>query len=175
MTVNGRKVYLRPLQKEDLESMHRATQNDEIRYMTGTTRHFTMEHVEAHYNRNLHDKTRHDFSICLKDTDRLIGDMSIMDIEEENKKAGFRIALHQVEFFNKGYGTEALSLALYFVFEKLRLNRLQLEVYSHNLRGIKSYEKAGFKIEGRLRQSIVLNNEYSDEIVMGMLREEYVK
>ncbi|KIL43310.1 GNAT family N-acetyltransferase [Jeotgalibacillus campisalis] len=171
--MNGKTVYLRPIKKEDLTSILMATCNEEIRYLTGTTTHFTIDMLEAFYNNTVQDQTRHDFSICLKDKDVLIGDLSILEIDEENKKAGFRIALHQTEFFNKGYGTEALSLALKFAFDKLNLNRLQLEVFSHNLRAIKSYEKAGFKIEGRLRQSIFLNNEYSDEIVMGMLREEY--
>jgi len=46
---------------------------------------------------------------------------------------------------------------------------------NHNLRGVKAYEKAGFTIEGVLRQAIYINNQYSDEIIMGLLREEYDK
>ena len=94
-------------------------------------------------------------------------------IEPENQKAGFRIALNNKKDFNKGYGTEAVQLALKFVFEELKLNRLQLEVYSHNIRGIKAYEKAGFKREGVLRESLYYNNQFSDEIIMGMLRKDY--
>jgi len=37
-------------------------------------------------------------------------------------------------------------------FNELNLNRIYLRVYETNLRGIRSYEKAGFKLEGRLRQ-----------------------
>ena len=76
---------------------------------------------------------------------------------------------------NKGYGTEATQLALKFTFEELKLNRLELEVFSHNIRGIKAYEKAGFIKEGTLRQSLYMNNEYSDEVLMGMLQEDYFK
>ena len=78
-----------------------------------------------------------------------------------------------MEHTGKGYGTEAIQLVLAFVFEELRLNRLQLEVYSHNLRGIRAYEKAGFKQEGILREALFYNGQYSDEIIMSVLRSEY--
>lgn len=119
------------------------------------------------------DKTRYDFAICLVSDDQIIGDLSILDIEQTDRKAGFRISLHNQNYLNKGYGTEAVQLALVFVFEKINLNRLQLEVYSHNIRGMKSYEKAGFKREGVIRESILLNDVYFDEIIMGMLQKEY--
>ena len=76
---------------------------------------------------------------------------------------------------SKGYGTEATKLAQKFAFEVLKLNRLELEVFSHNIRGIKAYGKAGFKIEGILRQAHHINQTYSDEIIMGILKEEYSK
>ncbi|WP_368505087.1 GNAT family N-acetyltransferase [Alkalihalophilus sp. As8PL] len=171
--MKGESVYLRTIKKEDLDSLYEAVQDEEIRYMTGTRSVFSMEQLYEYYQRIMHDETRYDFSICLIDTDELIGDLAIMEIDEENNKAAFRMALHHPNHFNKGYGTEALQLALQFAFDTLNLNRLQLEVFSHNVRGIKAYEKAGFKTEGVIRESLYINNLYSDEIIMGMLKKEY--
>ncbi|MFD1851817.1 GNAT family N-acetyltransferase [Oceanobacillus bengalensis] len=171
----GKSVYLRPIMKEDMWSFHQAVQDEEIRYMTGTMNTFTIEQLYEHYEQISTDKTRYDFSICLVNGDGLIGDLSVLEIDENNKKAGFRIALHKRDYLNKGYGTEAVQLALQFSFENLNLNRLQLEVFSHNIRGIKSYEKAGFKKEGIIRESLYIKNQYSDEIIMGMLQKEYVE
>ena len=39
-------------------------------------------------------------------------------------------------------------------FERLGLHRVGLTVFSYNLRAIRAYEKAGFRIEGRLREAI---------------------
>jgi hypothetical protein len=55
-------VYLRPIKREDMESAYKATQDDEIRYMTGTRNTFTMEQLFAHYERITNDDTRVDFS-----------------------------------------------------------------------------------------------------------------
>lgn len=172
--MKGNFVYLRPIKKEDMESFYNATQDEEIRYMTGTRDTISKEDVNNYYDKISKDSSRYDFGICLNDGDVLIGNLSILDIDCINHKAGFRIAIHYHKYFNKGYGTEAVKIALTFVFEELNLNRLQLEVYSHNQRGIKAYKKAGFKIEGIIRDSLYLDGKYTDEIIMGMLKKEYL-
>ena len=42
-----------------------------------------------------------------------------------------------------------------------------------NPRGIHSYENAGFKLEGRLREDIFLNGKYRDTLIMSVLRSEW--
>lgn len=175
MYYQGKSVYIRPLTKEDNISILNAVHDEEIRYMTGTRNTFTMEQLNDHIDRISEDDSRYDFAICLVDADGIIGDLTILDIDEMNRKAGFRIALHDKKYFNKGYGTEAVELALAFTFKELKLNRLQLEVYSHNKRGIKAYEKVGFQVEGVLRDSLFYNEAYSDEIIMGILAEDYFR
>lgn len=166
-------IYLRPIQEEDLPSIHQTSQDETMRYLTGTHRSFTLEQVRQSYRQFAEDASRYDFAICLRETDQLLGDMAILDIDGENHKAGFRIALHHHGALNQGYGTEATRQAQVIAFERLGLNRLELEVFSHNPRGIRAYEKAGFVQEGVLRQALCMNGTYSDEILMGMLRKDY--
>jgi len=141
--------------------------------MTGTRKTFTLDEIIKSYKQFSEDPTRYDFAICLVDNNEVIGDLAVLEVDKVNRKAGFRISLHNKNIINKGYGTEATKLAQKFTFEELKLNRLELEVFSHNPRGIKAYEKAGFKKEGVLRNSLYMNDRYSDEVLMGMLREEY--
>lgn len=175
MMIKGTSVYLRPINHKDMESVYRSCQDEEFLYMTGTRTSFTLDQIIKSYEQFSKDPTRYDFAICLLDNHEIIGDLSILDMDTDNKKAGFRISLHGRSALNKGYGTEATRLAQTFSFEELNLNRLELEVYSHNIRGIKAYEKAGFKKEGTLRQSLFMNDTYSDEILMGILQEDYYK
>ncbi|MFE3577634.1 GNAT family N-acetyltransferase [Lysinibacillus sp. NPDC059133] len=173
--IKGMFVYLRPIKDEDIESIYKSCQDEEFLYMTGTRKSFTLDEINKSYKQFSKDPTRYDFAICLLDSNEIIGDLAILDIDQNNKKAGFRISLHSRDTLNKGYGTEATQLAQKFTFEELKLNRLELEVFSHNIRGIKAYEKAGFIKEGTLRQSLYMNNKYSDEVLMGMLQEDYYK
>ena len=173
MKLENVEIYLRPLCELDAPIMLENTMDEEIRYMTGTNANFTLEQIKSHINNINNDPSRYDFAICLKETDEMIGELSILEIVEEVKKAGFRISMSSVALTGKGYGTEAIKLVLSFVFEELKLNRLQLEVYSHNLRGIRAYEKVGFVKEGVLRQAVYYNETYSDEIIMAILKVKY--
>lgn len=173
MNLKGERIYLRPIMESDAPILLKSTKEEEIRYMTGTKSTFSLEQIKSYINKISNDPSRNDFAICLKETDQMIGELSITDIEEDAKKAGLRISMNSIELTGKGYGTEAIKLVLKFVFEDLKLNRLQLEVFSHNLRGIRTYEKVGFIKEGTLREALNYNGKYSDEIIMSILKKDY--
>ncbi|MGE7942152.1 GNAT family N-acetyltransferase [Lysinibacillus xylanilyticus] len=175
MIITGQDVFLRPITENDVDSIFMCFQNEEIMYMTGTRNLLTKDQIKEALNRFSEDSTRCDFAICLVENTRIIGDLAIMEIDLDNQKAMFRIALHSIENCGRGYGAEAVQLVQKFTFEELQLNRLELQVYSHNIRGMKSYEKVGFKKEGVLRQSLLMNGKYSDEIIMSILRDEYME
>ena len=67
---------------------------------------------------------------------------------------------------------EATGLIIRHAFQTLNFNRLWLHVFEYNARGIRVYEKLGFRIEGRLRQDTFREGRYWDTLVMGVLREE---
>ncbi|USK99690.1 GNAT family N-acetyltransferase [Bacillus tropicus] len=173
MRLESERIYLRSICELDAPVIFESTMDEEIRYMTGTKTNFSLEQIKTHIDTINNDSSRYDFAICLKDTDKMIGELSILDIDEENQYAGFRISMASISLTGKGYGTEAIKVGLSFVFEQLKLNRLQLEVFSHNSRGIRAYEKVGFVKEGTLRQSLYYNDTYSDEIIMAILKSDY--
>ena len=175
MRLESERLYLRPLSEDDAPVLHQMAKDEEIRYMTGTKSQFSLKQIKTHISKIKSDSSRYDFAVCLKDTDQMIGDLSILDIDLDNKKAGFRISLTSVSLTGKGYGSEAIKTVLLFVFNQLHLNRLQLEVYSHNLRGIRTYEKLGFVQEGVLRQSLYIHDTYSDEIIMAILKSDFTQ
>ncbi|GKV56455.1 aminoglycoside N(6')-acetyltransferase [Sporosarcina sp. NCCP-2222] len=175
MFLENERIYLRPLCGQDATALLEMTTDEEIRYMTGTKAVFTLDQIKRHIDNCANDQTRQDFAICSKEDHSLLGELSILDIDEEDLKAGFRISMRSVQLTGKGYGTEAIQLVLRYVFNHLRLNRLQLEVFAHNARGIRAYEKTGFQREGVLRQSLKYNGQYVDEIIMAILKQDYDK
>jgi len=71
------------------------------------------------------------------------------------------------------YGTEATQLMLKYGFMTLNLNRIVLNVYSTNPFALRAYKKAGFILEGTLRQDMFREGKYIDVFRMGILREEW--
>ena len=53
------------------------------------------------------------------------------------------------------------------------LRRLHLQAIASNVGALRSYEKAGFVVEGRLRDHAWVRGAYEDIVLMGILRSEW--
>jgi RimJ/RimL family protein N-acetyltransferase len=115
----------------------------------------------------------HNYSIIDLETNEMIGNCGFGNIDNLNQSADIAIVIGNKLFWNKGYGSEALTLLLDYGFKALNLHNVQLEVYSFNKRAIKSYEKVGFKIIGNKRESLKRGNEYYDILYMDILEKEF--
>jgi len=60
-------------------------------------------------------------------------------------------------------------------FGNLNLNRIYLQVFETNPAGIRCYEKAGFKHEGRLREARYHEGHYIDVLMMSILKNDWQK
>lgn len=74
----------------------------------------------------------------------------------------------------QGVGREAIGLAFDHAFHTLRLQRVFLNVFADNP-AVRLYESLGMKREGTLRRHAFKRGAYRDQLVMGILREEWVK
>jgi len=104
---------------------------------------------------------------------RAIGNIAFFNIDWRVRSAEVGILIGEKEFWNQGYGTETMRLFLKHGFETLNLNRIFLVVYENNPRAIRAYEKAGFVLEGRQRQALYMDGEYSDVLMMSVLVEDF--
>jgi RimJ/RimL family protein N-acetyltransferase len=73
----------------------------------------------------------------------------------------------------KGLGGALMQEVVRIGFDELGLHRLQLGVYDFNLGAIACYERAGFVIEGRMRDSTRGSTGYWSGYLMALLEPEY--
>lgn len=132
----------------------------------------TKEWMEKHLEE---EKDTFWFSIRTLKDDRLLGDIDLMVINWASRDAFVGLGIGERDFWGKGYGTEAMNLALRYAFLELNLGRVTLNVFEYNERAIRSYEKAGFRVEGRQRQLIQREGHRWDLIYMGILSEEWME
>lgn len=113
------------------------------------------------------------FSIRTLEDDKFIGDVSIHPIWSHSD-AWVGIAIGERKYWGKGYGSDAMRLIVQYGFIELNLRRVSLALHSYNTRALKSYEKAGFKMEGAMRQDTLREGRRTDSYFMGILREEWL-
>jgi RimJ/RimL family protein N-acetyltransferase len=169
----GTKIYLRPLEREDAKQCAAWFNHPEITRTLLIYRPISLHGEEEFIDKAL--QSEHDLllGIAIQGSDRLIGGTGLHQIDFKNRHAGFGIAIGDKEEWGKGYGTEATRQMIQHAFATLNLNRVWLHVFEYNQRGIRTYEKVGFRREGVLRQETYREGRYWDTIVMAILREEW--
>jgi RimJ/RimL family protein N-acetyltransferase len=113
------------------------------------------------------------FVIRTLDGDRDIGEIELDGISYVRGESYVGIGIGEPEYQGKGYGTDAMNIILRYAFTELNLHRVSLTVFEYNPRAIRSYEKCGFRMEGRSREAFQREDRRWDVLHMGVLREEW--
>lgn len=104
-----------------------------------------------------------------------IGTIQLYNIDESNKCCKLGIRIGDRDYWGKSYGKDAIITILEYAFTNLGMNRVTLKVYEYNERAYKCYIKCGFKKEGITRHSAYIDGNYYDEVLMGILKSEYLE
>lgn len=169
----GDKIYLRPLEMEDIDSFVLWLNDEEVRQYLSMTSPLNKIR-EKEWVENLYKDDRNTvLGIVVKENDQLIGNIGMHRISIPHRQAGMGIFIGDKTCWSKGYGTEALKLIVGYGFDQLNLHRLHLTVFSFNARAIRTYEKVGFKREGVFREHLYRNGKYHDVYYMAILENEW--
>lgn len=143
---------------------------------TDPARLLSVDKYKEWFEKDLVEQQKNDelfFLIRTLEEDLTIGLIGLNGIQWVHGDAWVGIGLGEREYWGEGYGTDAMRILLRYAFEELNLHRLSLSVFEYNSRAIRSYEKAGFVIEGRVLQFLNRDGRRYDMIFMGILRDEW--
>ncbi len=173
--LRGKQVYLRPVDKEDMQLIRCWANDPEIRRITGEVMPMTQAGAEQFLERLKTDESRIWFSVVQKETEHVIGEAGLLRIFYPWRTADLTIILGDKFAWGKGFGREATLLLLDYAFGALALHRISIGVVGFNERALRFYEKIGFQREGVQRDGYFYNHQFSDFIMMSILEDEYRK
>lgn len=174
--IHGAMVWLRAMEHRDLEAFARNRNDINIGRMAGYYYPESSIGLEKWFEglmKEHHGKDGYYFTICRLESDDAVGFAWLWHIDHINSKAEFSIFLADTGLMDQGLGTDALNAVLRFAFNNLPLERVYLTVRHDNKRAIRSYEKAGFVLEGKLRNDERFDGQFVDNLMMSILREEW--
>ena len=171
----GTQIYLRPLEREDLNERYLGWLNDpEVnRYLESGIFPYTRDELERFYEQVTGSPDQVILAIVDKETDQHIGNVKLGPINWVHRKATFGILIGDKQFWGKGIGVEVTRLMVEYGFFRLNLRRIDLGVNAENEAAVRSYEKVGFRVEGRFRETSFREGQYKDSLWMGLLRSDY--
>ena len=175
--LKGELVTLRPVEREDIETLHAFDSAyatwPQINYSPYAPK--SLDEVLKAYDGDEESAYRGSDSFVpftvLAD-DEVVGTTCYWGIDLHNRRAHLGIGLG-AEFRGKGYGTDATRVMLHYAFVDRGFHRVQLEVLASNTAAIRSYEKAGFVVDGTMRESAWVRGAFEDEIYMSVLRSDW--
>lgn len=103
------------------------------------------------------------WTIALKDTNEIIGDISLENIKlkHQTAKIGYQIL---PSYQNNGFATESLNCFLDYL-ESQNFHRLEIVILQGNIASTKVAKKCGFKLESIKKQARIVNEKYCDLFV----------
>jgi RimJ/RimL family protein N-acetyltransferase len=174
MNIKGKLVTLRAVEKNDLDLLQKWSNDPEINYMLGGW-HFPSSSYdqERWFNGLSENRLNQRFAIETIELG-LIGTANLVDINWKDRNAFHGMLLGDKNSRGKGYGTDTVMAINRFAFEELGLNRLDTTIIANNHPSIALYtKKCGWKVEGIKKKYYFRRNEWWDQLVVGITREDY--
>ena len=172
----GDRIYLSPKGASD-DEIQKFTEwmNDfEVTDYIGRSGNLITLIGEKDYLENIaRDSKNRNFDIITLNDNKLIGTVSLENINWIERSAVLGIFIGDNEFRNNGYGTEAIKLLLEYGFKYLNLHSIRLDLLAVNERAHKCYLKCGFRDTGCSREEIFLNGKYYDKLHRDILENEF--
>lgn len=180
--ITGTKVELRPVSLEDFKRTYEWRNDEEFAKMGAGAdlfrySHVSLDQIDAAYEKEIKQadkREKGEFSIYTQDGKaKHIGFILYRELNIVSRRCTIGMGIGVKEYWSKGFGSDALKTLARYMFQTMNLNRVQLDTWSGNERAIRSYEKCGFIVEGRMRSHSFVDGKYYDTVVMGLLKEEF--
>lgn len=181
-TLTGERVELRPFRAVDLPAMAECIADPQVRKFTGSVQSTAEatgataevdQHLRDWYLSRNDQDDRLDLAVVARTTGQCVGEVVLNEVDFDNARCNLRILIGP-HGRDRGLGSEAIRMVVDHGFDVLGLHRISLDVFDFNARAQRAYEKAGFVLEGRLREEFRFDGEWYDSILMSMLYDDWV-
>lgn len=166
--ITGEKTVIKGITKENSTDIYNWVNREELRNLTGTLYPVSEYEHEEWIKRQTTSSDRKLFVIYDKENDRPIGSIGLKNIDTVSRNAELFICIGDSSA-PEGCGSDAVSTFVKYCFLHLNFHKIYLHVFESNPRAIRCYQKAGFKMEGELKEHHFQNGAYETVFVMGMV------
>lgn len=171
----GTTVRLRAYRSSDREALERVETDPEAVYLAedGPALPRSERDLDAFLSQASSGGPTYLFVVERLEDGAFLGTVGAFRADWKNRHIEVGISLDR-SVWGQGYGTDAMKVLVRVLFNEMNLHKVKLGVISHNPRAQRSYEKVGFKMDGRLREEIYRDGRYYDLIQMSLLRSDWL-
>ncbi len=133
----------------------------------------TLREVQEWYEGYFCSRSNRLFAILADGT--LIGYCTIEAVERTNNKCEVGVVIGEKAYWRRGIGSAVTQELLRRAFTGLRMHRVEAIIQGDNIASVRCFSRAGFRLDGRLRDAKCRDGRYVDLLVYSILHEEWQK
>ncbi len=114
-------------------------------------------------------------AIVKKNDGQHIGNIKLGNISSQHSTADIGIIIGDKKSWGHGYASEAIDLLAGYAFNTIGLHKLTAGIYVLNQNSTRAFEKAGFTIEGILKEHCISVDGRVDVLLLGRLQSKESK
>ena len=175
--IKGKSVYLRAIEKEDIQTLLTWRNIDAFRKNFREFRELNYSQQVEWFNSVSSSKNDFMFSIVDLNTNELIGACGLLYIDWIIGSADYSFYIGKDELYiDDLFAKDATSLLLSYGFNKLNLNKIWMELYEFDDKKINFFtKKYNFEVDGKLRQNCFEDGKYFDSFIISLLKSDFKK
>jgi diamine N-acetyltransferase len=175
ITLQGKNIYLRALEPEDIDFIH-AVENDEQIWEVSNTQTPYSRYLVKRYLENaqqdIYEAKQLRLAICKNSNFRAVGLIDLFEYDPRNNRAGIGIMIRNETDRNNGIGSEALELLIKYSFSHLNLHQLFANIDSNNEASLSLFTKFGFQKIGIKKDWNLVRGSYKDEVLFQLINHQ---
>lgn len=161
------RVYLRALEPEDYLVSVKWRNDDSVSDMLCGLKRFVSAAYEKKWVEDaIFNSKDVRLAVCLVEDGTYIGNVYMTGIDYLNQSCESHIMIGDKRYWSKGYGAEALKLAIDYMISEHHIHRISALVLETNKASFKMHQKLGYEIEGLLRDSVYKNGKFPNQYVL---------
>ena len=172
MEIKGTKIILREQRAEDAKFFAHWFNQPKIMFQCG----FAEPTDEEKERTNILVNHKREDALWFTITDlegNIIGETGLLRMFPAWRCTDLSIIIPDPKMQRKGYGSEAIRIMLDLAFRRYEMNRVSIGVVALNTNALAFYKKIGFKEEGIQEQGYYYEGQFSDFVMMRILRSEW--
>ena len=180
--ITGQKVILHPPQYSDWKAWADERKKNKL-YLQPWEPLWSINELERSsfvkrvrmFERLSHNDQAYSFLIFTSDNEDFIGEVNISNVQRgiiQSCTIGYWIAK---DCEGKGMMSESLGLVKEFIFNELKLHRIEAACLPHNMPSLKVLLKNGFIKEGTARKLLKINDKWQDHTVLSFILDDFKK
>jgi RimJ/RimL family protein N-acetyltransferase len=173
--IKNLRINLRHVTEPDLPLLAKVSGDPVARGDFATSKVASPHAIQKRFQENGFSSDENELFLICNEHGAVIGDVAHFQAKRYSTAREIGWTIYDPEHRNRGYATEAVTALIDYLFKSFPINRIECSAATQNHASIRLAEKCGLVREGVLRGMVFVAGVYMDDVVLSILRSEWVQ